>query len=193
MLFRHETTDVVHKAQRRRADPHIHKNLCLEKSGLEHYKWTSSREITLSVCEELPMSNNVLSTLCTSLENQAEAYFFANYVPNAWKSSRASYNFEDLPFLYAQGLKDCVLSQIVAALGVAGIAKVHAPSLMPSARQMYIRALHLLQTALQDTFEAKADHTLLSVMLLCLYEVFGNICIDDYKAKTVTDKHRIDD
>ncbi|RFU24018.1 hypothetical protein B7463_g12321, partial [Scytalidium lignicola] len=112
--------------------------------------------------------------LSDSLEFQATCFFLSNY---AWEGTQSSKGlFDYIPgILNAQESTGGALMDAVMALGLAGISitKNGNSKIMISAKERYNRALAATNCALQ-TDEAKADQTLIAVMLLGLFET--NTC-----------------
>jgi hypothetical protein len=73
--------------------------------------------------------------------------------------------------LYSEAPSDSALSNIITAIRVAGLSEVtEQPRLMTTANAKYAEALASIHSALRDAEKAKADETLLVVLLLGLYE-----------------------
>lgn len=111
------------------------------------------------------------TSLYVSANDQASCFFFTNYaLENADKYKTV---YEYLPTLYNDTHRASPLLSIIHALGIAGLSSHRkAPELMSAARVRYDSALHLLASSLQDPVLAMADQTLISVLLMGLYEVF---------------------
>lgn len=79
---------------------------------------------------------------------------------------------EYLPsFLSQPNVGKCLLTS-VQATGLAGLSNVlHSPDLMGRARAEYVSAIQLTNAALRSPQESREDSTLLSVMLLGMYEM----------------------
>lgn len=135
---------------------------------------------TTEVCVDLSSSDALTSPslvgsissieLGTSVEDQATAFFFRNYVLKEEKYH--SGNFQYLTEVYGrQEVGEC-LSDSVVALGMVGLSNFwKASSIMSTATAKYNSALRLVSSRLRDVDEAKSDQTLITVMLLGLYEV----------------------
>ena len=107
-----------------------------------------------------------------SLENQAIGYFFSNYVFSE-PSFQQGYNWH-LPHIFNRLSADSPLSSAIASVGLAGIANTRNSRDAQSASTVqYAAALHGVNAALRSPVEATADETLITVLLLGLYEV-GN-------------------
>lgn len=118
----------------------------------------------------MQMTPLVDDRLKTSPEDQAAGYFFTNYVIDA-DGFRNGYN-DYLPSVYAMSSPDSAVSKMITALGMAGIANAQgAPEAQAVSIYQYTSALRNVNDALQDTSKAMADETLISIVLLGLYEV----------------------
>ena len=110
------------------------------------------------------------STLQVSAEEQAVCFFFSNYALELSRPSKSMYDF--LPAFYNNDNGNTALSCAVTALGLAGLSyRRNESCLLSAAKSMYSWALHLTNEALRDPATAVNDTTLVSVLLLGLYEV----------------------
>jgi hypothetical protein len=72
---------------------------------------------------------------------------------------------------------DAHLFASIKAVGLAGISNVaNSPELMEDARKSYSTALHLVNTALKSPTDVTKDSTLLSVMVLSVFETITGHC-----------------
>lgn len=112
-------------------------------------------------------------TLLPSLGERASCFFISNYV---LESSNVSYGFmEYLPPLVGHQPGN-ILSTVIECLGLAAMSNLawsEAPGTVV-ARQKYGEALSMVNKALQTPHLVAEDQTLLSVILLGLYEVFSS-------------------
>jgi hypothetical protein len=108
--------------------------------------------------------------LGTSAEDQAASFFFRNYVLEDHQYHNG--NFQYLTEIYGkEEVGDCLADSVVA-LGMVGLSNFwKASSIMTNAHSKYNSALRLISSRLRDVDEAKSDQTLVTVMLLGLYEV----------------------
>ncbi|MCJ1393147.1 hypothetical protein MMC18_006019 [Xylographa bjoerkii] len=112
--------------------------------------------------------------LSIPIESQAMCYFFRNYV---CEDSRFSKGFFDyLPSIFgSNGAVGSALTDAVVSLGMVGLSNTkNASEIMIHANERYNLALRATNSALRDEEDAKADQTLITVMLLGLYET--NTC-----------------
>ena len=105
-------------------------------------------------------------SLTPTIDERAERFFFTHYVVGMATPSGA---FSENP----TSLKmDKILRSSMKAVGLAGYASfVSAPELITQAKQHYVAAIQLTNAALRSSIEAKKDSTLLSVMILSLFEI----------------------
>ncbi|KAG0645460.1 hypothetical protein D0Z07_8609 [Hyphodiscus hymeniophilus] len=119
-----------------------------------------------------PMSFLALD-LGSSAEEQATCFFWRNYVLQEHRSHNG--NFQYLSDLYSREEIGKSLSETIACLGLVGLSNFwKAPNIMRAAQSKYNSALQLVSSRLRNVEEAKADQTLVAVMLLGLYET--NTC-----------------
>lgn len=105
-----------------------------------------------------------------SPEEQAQCYFFRNCVLEGDQQARGCFQY--LSGLFTRQKVEPGLSDSVTALGMAGMSHMwKSPNLMASAQLKYNSALRQVSCQLRDVEKAKEDQTLISVMLLGLYEV----------------------
>lgn len=116
-----------------------------------------------------PESYFICPALSDSLDFQATCYFVRNYYSKGF--------FDYLPdIINSQGTVGSALMDAVISLGLAGIShtKGNNSSVIIAAKEKYNRAVSATNSAL-CTEEAKADQTLITVMLLGLFEVSSAI------------------
>ena len=168
LMFRDQSKQVAHKVQGQkrkvaRVSPERDKDISYELSqALSHRPRTGIRDWLANVTV-VPLPLQVPA------EDQASCFFFSNYVEpaNAHNSM-----YEYLPAMYGSTHRDSALFFVITALGLAGLSNHKcAPQLMSEATLRYDAALHLVNEMLGDPVTAKADQTLVSILLLGLYEV----------------------
>ena len=142
-------------------------------------KWTDSSLLESSSGTISPQSRHASPSpasvwtldLGSSAEEQATCFFWRNYVLEEHKFHNG--NLQYLSDLYTREGFGESLSETVACLGLVGLSNFwKASNIMRSAQAKYNIALRLVSSRLRDMEEAKADQTLVAVMLLGLYEVF---------------------
>ena len=108
-------------------------------------------------------SFSMLPSMAQSIEDVAVAHFMSSYVPGS--------HFDYLPCMYGQSGADTVLSATVHAASMALLAlELGQTSLMAMARRSYGKALLETNSALADPKVNTHDTTLISVLLLSLFE-----------------------
>jgi hypothetical protein len=119
--------------------------------------------------ESPPISPTTLA-LGWAAEDQATCFFFKNYVLEKDQFIRG--NFQYLSDIYSSEEVGSALSDSIASLGMVGLANFWgAPNIMANANVKYHSALRRVSSQLRNVEEAKADQTMIVVMLLGLYEV----------------------
>ena len=120
--------------------------------------------------------------------DQAASFFFFTYDSKEAESLKSIFKY--LPSLYV-GCQDSAFSSIITALGLAGLSRHrNIPHMMSIATVKYETALRQIREDLQDPAAAKADETLVSVILLGLYEVTVSILrADPLAANQLSDEH----
>jgi hypothetical protein len=110
------------------------------------------------------------ASLGNSAEDQATCFFFQNYVLKGNEFSRGQYDY--LSDIYGSEEVGSGLADTVTSLGMVGLANFwRAPNIMATAHAKYHSALRTVSAQLRDVDQAKSDQTLISIMLLGLYEV----------------------
>lgn len=108
--------------------------------------------------------------LVTPGEDQATCFFFRNYVLGDYKYGNG--DFQYLPEIYANEEVGTALSQSIVSLGMVGLAHFWGAShILSQGQARYNATLRLVSALLRNIEDAKADQTLIAVMLLGLYEV----------------------
>ncbi|KFZ08869.1 hypothetical protein V501_05792 [Pseudogymnoascus sp. VKM F-4519 (FW-2642)] len=139
------------------------------------YGFISSETSSRRSCPESKVLAEIISpALRDSLDFQATCYFLRNY---SWEGSQSAKGFFDyIPdVINCQGTVGTALTDVVISLGMVGIShtKSNNSSVMYAAKVKYNRAVSATNRAL-CTQDAKADQTLITVMLLGLFET--NTC-----------------
>lgn len=108
--------------------------------------------------------------LGTSPQEQATCFFFQNYVSHQEGYSRGTFQY--LYDIYGCEEIGTALADSIVSLGMVGLAHFwNASSIMTEASKKYNSALQTLSSHLRNANEAKADQTIIAIMLLGLYEV----------------------
>ncbi len=176
LIFRNESSSVVRKAKakeeklraRGAASKAVASRLVVRTKDSE-----GEDEEALELVQREDTSLSLLS-LAPTLEDMATNYFVANYVFGMDGPSRG--NLEYVPDVTRSGDVDDGLLYSMQAVGLAGFAHFNrAPSLMANARYLYLKAIQETNRALKDPVGVKKDGTLLSIMILGIFETVTGI------------------
>lgn len=132
------------------------------------------------------------TSLSAPPEDQVACYFPPNHVlqPTNFMSGYLSY----LPSLYVKRRSNSPLVQIITSLGMAGLANVrNAPEAKAVSTYKYTSALRGVNAMLQDPARAIEDETLITILLLSLYEVSTIRHTDNIIFNVGADIHRSQD
>lgn len=114
----------------------------------------------------------ITPALSVPIADQAVSFFFLNFVLTDPISGGG--HLEYLPIIYDGITRDLALPTAVVAIGMAGIANLRRNrDLLLAANAQYLLAIRLTQAALVDETLRIQDQTLVSILLLALYEVSG--------------------
>jgi len=117
------------------------------------------------------------------MEYQGSGFFFHHYVSEDPTSPISYANY--LPKLYNHESAYSALPCIIAAIGMAGISNMQTDSAtMIWARQKHMDVLRSLNSSLQDPKTAKSDVTMMTVILLGLFELVTCAAPQSLKAWT---------
>ena len=118
-----------------------------------------------------PVPTTVISSsLSISPEDEAACYFFSNYT--FYRSNLSKGFMEFLPSLYDSNSPRSPLWQIITSLGMAGLANFrNAPDMKVISTYKYASALREVNAMLRIPARATEDETLISILLLSIYEV----------------------
>ncbi|KAF7924164.1 uncharacterized protein EAE97_010776 [Botrytis byssoidea] len=109
------------------------------------------------------------AALAPSIVEQGTSYFITNFVAGVSGSSHGHFNY--LKDLCRNGGLDEALSTSMTAVGLAGLAnRTKSPQLLGEARHEYMIALRRVNGALRSLTDAVKDSTLLSIMVLAVFE-----------------------
>jgi hypothetical protein len=119
---------------------------------------------------------NPCMPLSIPAEEQSICFFFRNWIIKAANAKPDSMHmktyFEDIPTLLRDHSANLLLRHTVVCLGKAGLAIHRGSATTKTAAELdYAVALRLTNTALSDAAESCSDQTLITVMLLGIYEV----------------------
>ena len=165
MMFRDQTEDIASKG---RTQNEVVKSRVVPPRRLLSELPAVSKE-KMPIDPQLMAPSLITMDLCSSPEEQATFYFFRNYVLEG--NSTNGY-FQYLLSIYENELVGPALTETITALGMVGLSNFYkTPSILMNAHQKYNSALRLVSSRLRNIEEAKADQTLVSVIMLGLYEV----------------------
>jgi hypothetical protein len=165
LVFKDESQKVVRKVKADEARYYQKSASSTNSTNLSEESQTGfdeCLEIIRSDSTTLPAFN-----LAPTIEDRAMAFFVANYVKPPDGPA-----IGHMPYLtrMSGGLPDGLLSS-VKAVGLAGYAhSVDAPSLLRHARYHYVQALRSTNEALRSPILATRDSTLVSILILGIYE-----------------------
>jgi hypothetical protein len=115
-------------------------------------------------------STAIAHSLSQPVTELAAQFFFVNYTCNEPPLSEGYHAW--LTQAYHQDSPDSGLRAAIQAAGMAGISNTsYAPQISAQSKAQYGRALNALKQALINPMQATADITLMTVILLGLFEV----------------------
>jgi hypothetical protein len=183
-MFRDESQNLSNKRQRL-ANTNSKKPRPAPRKAVKELSPEDDTKPTKSLVKPLSLGHLLTIELGISAEDQASCFFFQNYVSEEQQYHNG--NFQYLADIYASEEVASALTDSVVSLGMVGLSNFwKAPSIMADAHTKYNSALRLVSTRLRDIEEAKSNQTLVSVMLLGLYET--NTCTGPQSMKSWT-KH----
>jgi|TARA_R110002003_G_scaffold20_1_gene1043 hypothetical protein len=165
--FRDESENVAKRAQK--SYKASARKDTLSRTKHIHIDWPSPKSVSVEQdedfeCQTRAFSN--LSHLSQSVEDIAIAHFMLSYIPGS--------HFDYLPFLYAQSASNDLLPAPIRAASIAILSrKVGRADVLDMARQSYAQALSETNASLADPLAATKDTTLISVLLLGLFEAIA--------------------
>ena len=108
-------------------------------------------------------------SLIPTIDERATGFFVANYVVGADGIQRGHLDY--VADIFRQGNVDEGLLAGMKAVGLAGFAHTsRSPALIKNARHQYVKAIQHTNRALQTTTGAKKDATLLTIIILGIFE-----------------------
>jgi hypothetical protein len=123
-----------------------------------------------------PLHNSIPYALSQPLKESAANFFFANY---ACDRSPFSKSYQDwLTKLYCDDSSNHGLRGAIEAAGMAGLSNIsYAPNIASKSKEQYCQALIATKQALRDPIESVTDTTLITVILLGLFEVTRRVMV----------------
>ncbi|KAL5117191.1 hypothetical protein ACEQ8H_004879 [Pleosporales sp. CAS-2024a] len=150
------------------------------------YDWLPQTSCTRLVPDtRYPTPESMTRKIEPSIEDQALGFFIGNYVAQPTFVPRGQ--FEWVTEMLAQPFTDGILRHSVNAASLAGFANAtKSPAIMQQAQAAYVSALHLTNKALTVKESAVKDSTLISVIMLGMYE---NFVFQDRRDLSAWEKH----
>ncbi|KAE9365950.1 hypothetical protein N431DRAFT_430125 [Stipitochalara longipes BDJ] len=163
LIFRDESTNVARKAKAKEAK----KQRALDSSSLS-VSPPPEEEASLELVQQKDPHLSALQ-LAPTIEDLAVGFFISNYVIENTRPNRG--HLDPIQDMTRVGQLDEALLSSMKAVGLAGFAHAsHAPHLLKNARYQYVRAIQSTNVALRDPENAKKDATLMSIMILGIFE-----------------------
>lgn len=176
MVFRDETKKVVRKANAAKTQNKIPSSAVKsldEGANLSEFSAVAADgelDLTTQENNQLDVRNPPIS-----IDEQSACFFFINFLHPNLPPSRGRLGF--LPQVYNQISPTGTLAQIIITMGMAAMASTFkSPEMMFAARERHTSVLRATNVALQDRQEAKTDSTLVTVLLLGIFEVIYSAC-----------------
>jgi Fungal specific transcription factor domain len=161
LIFRDESTNVARKLKAKEA-----KKKALE-SSLSVSPWPEE-EASLELVQQKDPHLSALQ-MTPAVEELAIGFFISNYVIESGSPNRG--HLDPIQDMSKIGQLDEGLLSSMKAVGLAGFAHAaHAPHLLKNARYQYVQALQSTNIALRDPVQVKKDSTLMSIMILGIFE-----------------------
>lgn len=173
VIFRNESDNVVRKAKARAERVKQAKTEPSSKSSTAAYPTPAEdAEEGLEVVHRRDLPFQLSYNLVPTMEDIATSFFVSNYVIGNNGPSRG--HLELLIDLKRSHSIDESLLASMKAVGLAGFSHATgAPSLMVEARQQYLKAIQLTNTALESRELVKRDSTLMGIMILGIFETLA--------------------
>lgn len=184
MMFRNESDVVAKKAEKRyeelakQKEPTASNRKEQQGLGYDGSDWVAftndpsypPRSSTHMVpWTRYPTPESMTLEIVPSIEEQAQGFFFANYVAQPSIVPRGQ--FEWVTELLARPDTEDILRRSVNATSLAGLANAtKSPAIMQKAQAAYVDALRVTNSALRVKETAVKDSTLIAVIMLGMYE-----------------------
>ncbi|KAL2124000.1 hypothetical protein VTJ04DRAFT_365 [Mycothermus thermophilus] len=111
-------------------------------------------------------------------QEEGVAWFFSRFVTVAEMVPHLNFDFLRDVWQASSSQPDAEIDSVLASITAVGLmgraSMTRSPELMDAARKSYGTALRLINRALQDDVEATKDTTILSVLILGLFEMFSD-------------------
>lgn len=166
MMFKNESDVVAKKAEKRYEELAKQKVQPPSKKEEEFDGGEGSRLVPWT---RYPTPESMTLEIIPSIEDQAQGFFIANYVAEPSIVPRGQ--FEWVTELLGQPDTEEILTCSVNAASLAGLANTtKSPMIMQKAQTAYVNALRITNSALRVKETAVKDSTLISVIMLGMYE-----------------------
>lgn len=144
------------------------KKKCLKAKSKKEHSSKASSKVPTTTRKELDDPRLIKEPYAFS-NDCAALFFFHDYV--LLETRQPSSLFDMLPSIYQTSSPGSPLTDIITALGLVCLSNTKgAPEALVSARARYVAALHSINDSIRDPGAASADETLMTVILLGLYE-----------------------
>jgi len=144
-------------------------------------KGSASPELDDRILDQRLRSCSIGPILIVPVHDQAIPIFIRDYV---LCDARMPGSFHFLPDMLKNESTESGLMHAIKALGIARIAmKARSPNALVEGDVEYAEALHAVNLALADPERAREDRTLITVMMLGMYEVSFNVCCREAQAE----------
>ncbi|KAL6709790.1 hypothetical protein ACN47E_001219 [Coniothyrium glycines] len=199
MMFRNESDVVAKKAEKRYKELGQQKTsgltqqepLTLDFTGddtishVNDWVFTNASIVPVTGRSRYPTPESLTTELIPSIEQQAVGFFISNFVAKPSVIPRGQ--FEWVTELLAEPHVDNLLKESVNAVSLAGFGNATKnPIIMQKARSAYVAALRLTKDAVNNKEVALRDDTLVSVIMLGMYE---NMVFQDRRSIDTWAKH----
>lgn len=161
-MFLDQSVQVIEKARTKNSPPCAASGRSTPSNGAlaQSQGVVQAASLSFQPCMSLPISQ--------SLDDLAVNFFMANFVG----SNASQSQFDYLPNFYQQPGHHEHFYLSLYAVGLAGYsAAARSPELLKAARVKYVSAIRQVNSALTSSEMARKDSTLISVMLLGMFEV----------------------
>jgi hypothetical protein len=198
-MFKNESDVVAKKAEKRyeilakrkesscsnQKSPSTPESVSPDTWGLRHDQMSPDSAAQLIPNSRYPTPESMVREVAPSIEDHALGYFIGNYVGKPTIVPRGQ--FEWVTELLAQSNVDDILLQSVKAASLATLANAtKSPAIMQQAHIAYGNTLQITNNALRAKETATKDSTLISVIMLGLFE---NFVIQDRQSIQLWAKH----
>ncbi|KAJ4370374.1 hypothetical protein N0V83_004892 [Neocucurbitaria cava] len=172
MMFKNESDVVAKKAEKRYealAKQEVPTTSKRKAQQTSDYDLPSRSSTHMVHYMRYPTPESLTWEIIPSIEEQAQGFFVSNYVAQPAIVPRGQ--FEWVTELLARPDTEEILRSSVNAASLAGLAtSTKSPMIMQKAQAAYVKALRITNSALRVKATAVKDSTLISVIMLGMYE-----------------------